>query len=584
MTPSRRITLGFRPFLWLLADAAIVAAIAWPAAALLLFLVNPELPFTPAGFLATMLAILPQALLVFVVAGPLLVLLGMALSVGRTTRRGISARYLLRFALLDLILLLLASYDQWRVTATLLPEPARAALAVTVGTFSVAGLVALALIVVDARRPGAVRPSWLAALALGTIVSLALAGDLRRVRIPRAVPLEIRGFAVQRPVLLFEVPGMSLAELEGLAQRGATPSLESLFRSGVVLAVEPTSVPDPLSQHASLVTGRRPEEHRILGSVRFRPRGSDRLSFGILPRGLLFWPSLALGLWEQEPVTHDSLRALPLAGIARGLGLAVAIVGDPLGTPPPNEFSVLVPRAALRRGARIDLGDAGGVTCEELAPLGERFFDPPAAELPTTARFELEVREALEADRCALEAGRLAASTRRFAIVHVRLGGLDRVLRQFAGWRPEAPARGAAERELEAYGRVVARYARELDPAGGALASAGPEDALVALVSPYGYHPRDDLGRLLEALGGVTGATATIRGAPPGALLLAGEGVAAGERGAFTTPLVSVLPTLLWGAGLPAAADMGPVAFEAFTPEFVAAHPLVTVPSYGRKR
>ncbi len=584
MTPSRRVTLGFRPFLWLLADAAIVASIAWPAAALLLFIVNPELPFTPAGFLATMLGILPQALLVFVLAGPLLVLIGMVLSVGRTTRRGLSARYLLRFALLDALLLWLASLDQWRLTSPLLPEPARAALAITLGAFAATFLVALALIVVDARRPGAVRPSWLAALAVAVIVSLALAGDLRRVRIPRPVPLEIRGFAVERPILLFEVPGMSLEDLEGFARRGAAPALESLFQTGAVFEVQGSSVPDALSLHATLVTGRGPEEHRILGSQRYRPRGSSRLSFGILPRGLLFWPSLALGLWEPEPVMHDSLRAVPLAGIARGLGLPIAIVGDPLGSSAPNKTSVLVPFSALRRGERVEVGDAGSVTCEALAPLGDRFFDPPAGELPVTARLELGVRAALEADLCALAAGKLAAGTGRFAIVHVRLGGLEQVLRQFAGWRPEDPARSASEREIESYGRVVARYARELDPAGGALAEAGPPDALIALVSPHGYRARDDLGRVVEALTGVTGPTGTIRDAPAGALLLAGDGVAVAERGAASTPLVSILPTLLWGAGLPAAADMGPVAFEAFTPEFVATHPLITVPSYGRKR
>ena len=87
MKLKRRIAEGFRPFLWLLADAAVVGAIAWPAAALLLFLVNPELPFTPAGFFATMVAILPQALLVFVLAGPLLVLIGTAIAVLSTDGR-----------------------------------------------------------------------------------------------------------------------------------------------------------------------------------------------------------------------------------------------------------------------------------------------------------------------------------------------------------------------------------------------------------------------------------------------------------------------------------------------------------------
>ena len=71
---------------------------------------------------------------------------------------------------------------------------------------------------------------------------------------------------------------------------------------------------------------------------------------------------------------------------------------------------------------------------------------------------------------------------------------------------------------------------------------------------------------------------------PPGALVLGGEGVVPEGHRAGEIALESVLPTLLWGAGLPAAADMGPIATQAFTPEYVVAHPVIGVPSYGKRR
>ncbi len=585
MKLKRRIAEGFRPFLWLLADAAVVAAIAWPAAALLLFLVNPELPFTPGGFFATMGAILPQALLVFVLAGPLLVLLGNAFAVGRSSTRGFRVRHIVRFAVLDAFLLWLAAFDQWRVTGPLLPDATRAALAITVSALGAATVVALGFVVMDARRPGSVRSPWIVALAVAVLVALAGAGDMRRVRFPDPAPIDIRGFAAERPLILFEVPGLSLEALEGYAERGTAPALESLLTSGSVMTVSGGIVEEPLALHATLITGRGPEQHRVLGPLRYRPRGGGGgVSFGILPRGLLFWPSLKLGLWDAVPVSAPALRAVSVAGIARALGLPVAIVGDPLAGRPPNPESVIVPTDALGAGQTVALGAAGSVTCVDAGPIGDRFFDPPAGELPGTRRLEALVRAALDADLCALAVGKQLAATGRFALVHVRLGGLERITRQFAGWQPGSTARGASDREIEAYGRVLARYVRQLDPAGGELVSAGPPGALVALVSPCGVVPRNDLGRLAEALAGISGPTASTDGPPPGSLILAGAGVVPGGHRAGEIALESVLPTLLWGAGLPAAADMGPIATQAFEPEYVAAHPVIGVPSYGKRR
>jgi hypothetical protein len=78
-------------------------------------------------------------------------------------------------------------------------------------------------------------------------------------------------------------------------------------------------------------------------------------------------------------------------------------------------------------------------------------------------------------------------------------------------------------------------------------------------------------GRGLEGLAG---------GAPDGLLLLAGEGIEAGEL-LDRAALVDVMPTLLYAMGLPIARDLdGEVLTGAFENAFLARGPLTFVPSY----
>ena len=89
------------PALWLFGDASVAALLAGPAETLLLFLLSPESPLTLGGFGSTLWALMPQIVALYVLLGPALVMLGMALRVGKTTRRGLSVRFVLRFAPLE---------------------------------------------------------------------------------------------------------------------------------------------------------------------------------------------------------------------------------------------------------------------------------------------------------------------------------------------------------------------------------------------------------------------------------------------------------------------------------------------------
>ncbi len=578
-----RVRGGLSPWLWLIADAGVAALVAIPAETLLLYLLSPDLALTLGGFASTALALLPQVIGLFVLAGPALVALGNVFAVGRTTRTGIQPRYVLHFLLLDCALLAVAAVWQWRGVGHLLAGPARAALALTITSLLVATALLAMLALLLARRPSLWPTPWIVAVSLGLLVALGVAAELRRVRPERPRPLVLGAFPPARGVLLVEIPGLSREDLDEGVRLGSLPGLASVLERGTLLPVAGGPVPDTVALHATLVTGKGPREHGILGSVRYRPVFGRR-SFAILPRGLFLRRLLGTPLWEKVPVDWRSLTAVALPEIARGIGVPLAIVGDPLAWPSSEDATrVSWTDRRLAPGGLVPMpGKIPPVICPEFPAdeIADRFFDPPASRLKDTPRLARLVGEALSRDLCALHAARELARADRWPLLQVRLSGYYQVAYQFAGWRPGAPARAVSDMEVAAYGRVLLRYLRELDPPLGELLEAAP-GRLVVVVSEHGMEPRRDVRRLLAELVGKTTPTGTHAGPPAGLVVFAGEGVRPGRCLSEDVPLASVLPTLLWGAGLPPGEDMGPLLPGVFEDEWVAAHPAAPVPSWG---
>jgi hypothetical protein len=87
--------------------------------------------------------------------------------------------------------------------------------------------------------------------------------------------------------------------------------------------------------------------------------------------------------------------------------------------------------------------------------------------------------------------------------------------------------------------------------------------------------------RLLQTLRRRAVVGGTSRKAPDGSLFLLGDGVAAGAFLSSVRP-IDLVPTLLYGLGIPIARDLdGQVITAAFEQSFLATHPLQFVPSYG---
>jgi hypothetical protein len=580
-TLSPRSRLARRALLWRFVDAAIPACLAGPTEVLLLFLLSPDRPLTLGDFAAAMLAMLPQVVLLFGLLGPVIVAIAYLLRVGRTTRRGLSTRYVLRFALLDAFLLLAAAAYQWYAVGDLIPGPGRVALAMMITTLAVAMLLLAGMAVFDLRRPRRVGAPWLAAVGVGLAIALTAAAQVRRVHPRPPEPRSLPGFEMSRPLLIVELPALDPRDLDDYLERGLLPQLERIASEGARASVSGGRLSDTIALHANLITGRTVHEHRLIGAVRYKPVG-DRRSFAVVPRGLFIRPLLATPLWRRVPVGHDSVSTMALPSIADSLGLDLALIGDPLGWPG-GTGDWMVPRRRLDGGRPLPApAGAGALRCPVPETPPPALFDPPASELEQTDRLAKLVGQALAADRCALFAGLQAVKSETFDVVHVRLPGYYDVAYQFAGWRQASPARSAAEREIEAYGRTLTRYAREIGPGLGELMLAGRRRGLVLLISPHGIRARHEATGLLDAVLGRLAPTGTHAGPPSGVLMIAGEGIRP-ERSMRRVPLTSVLPTLLWASGLPPSEEMGSIAFELFDEAFTRTTPVVSVPTYARK-
>ncbi len=559
MNKQSRDLRGLLSIAWLFADAAIAAALAGPAETLLLYVLSPERPLTLGDALATWLAVLPQVFVIFILLGPALVLLGTLLSVGRTTRLGLSVSYILRFALIDAILLALATAAQWRTIGPLLPGRGQVALALMTTALALAALVLFVLALRDFLRPRHTEAPWLVAVCIAVAIALAAAVEIRRVHYAAPEALDLPGVTLSHKLLIVEIPGLGPQAFREYAERGIVPAFAQLARKGVFFPVAARGVADSLALHGSLVTGQGVERHGLFGAVRYRPLGDQR-SFAVLPRGLFLRPLLHTPLWKKIPVDHRALRSVALAGIARSLHIDTALLSDPLGWPAPTPASWVLAEGALKPGARLQLpGQTHPLVCPDPGDVAGLLFDPIADELPESPRLATLLRAALSRDLCALDAATRALASDRFGIVHTRLSGYYDVAYQFAGWRRGSPARAVSDIEISAWGRVLPRYAARLAKPLELLLREDGADRLVVLVSAHGMNPRTDLGRLEEVLTGAMGPTGSHADLPPGLIVLSGSTARRGAREEHAMQLSSVLPTLLWLCSLPIADDMGPI-------------------------
>ena len=534
----------------------------------LLFFLTPELPFRPAPLLRAVAWYGGGlALLSLVVHAPLLLRARARLprflpwSIGTV---------LLAFAVLD------AMQASWY--AYYLPAGINVRLLKAAAWLALLGLIILytALVHAVSRRPyGTGSRALVGVLA---VVSLYVIVERREAYQPRPEATAVRAVVEgQRAVDLYVV-GIDAATLDAilpLAEQGRLPFIAELLREGTYARLRSFTPTRQQPLWATLATGKFPFRHGVRGDlvqpVSFLSPGA-RLR--LLPVGIGFahWGTLAA---RPEPPARDERHARALWEILAQLGVPTGMVGwAPVAAP---ELSFALPERFFSGhaeegwppdvAARAMLFRVGGDQIDPL--LLEGFGSPPAK--PAV--------QALAAD--------LWRETATFWLldrqppVHallLRLPGLAVVSHRWFGGYVAHQLEGEPGERAAQSARLVEDYYRHLDDYLAQLWNRTRGSRLLAVVSPYGvtaaggWRRASSFGRV--PLDGV------LTGDADGVLLLRGEGV---RRGGFVgeAGVEDLVPTLLYGLGLPVGRDMdGRTLTGAFEPAYLAAHPLGFVPSY----
>ena len=431
------------------------------------------------------------------------------------------------------------------------------------------------------RRPYGPRSRiGLAALALLTVY---LVGERREAFRPRPRPAPLPSAVELGPqpnLLVVGLDGATLDAVLPLAQQGRLPFFARLLEQGSYARLESLTPVEPAAQWTTLATGKLPFKHGIAGGRVFL----SRFLAGDAPLRLrpahVGFAGLGGLLLDSRPVDASLRRSLVLWEILGRLGVSAGMLGWPASGPVPDgldfAFADRYFSGAGRResAAPAELAERGllfRVAPEELDPdlasaLGEQV---PYALLGAVAEdlWRQSLSEFLWDQRASTRA-RFLMLPGLGAVSEAYFGGYSYA--QFEGTQKRSHLR-AAESLIAYYGHLDGFLARCWDRLG--------ERRLLAVVSAHGYAPPSVLGRLWRTVAG-RGLEGQAGSAPDGLLLLAGEGVQAGEL-LDRAALVDVTPTLLYAMGLPLARDLdGEVLTGAFESSFLARRPLTFVPSY----
>lgn len=543
---------------------------------LLLFFLNPEVPLTPGRLL--------QAASAGAVAGGLFTgVLGLALA-----RRRERLRRRLPWGLTIALVLVAVLYSSHASHyAFYLPPRINDQLLRTTAWLILATLICFytALLHRVGRRPYGWRSRtafWL--LCLGSLLA---AYNRRAAFTPllvEALPVPPDS-AVERPhLVVVGVDTLSLDTVLPLAEEGVLPFFSAALAEGAYGPLRSFRPSRHQALWTTLGTGQFPYRHGLVGAPSYwSPWFGSDTELRLLPAGLGFqrWALGSARTEGENPARH--LRSLPLTELLARLGVSTGSVGWPASTPRDapllwevsdrffldQDTAEVAPRDWAARARLFQ------VAAEEVEPHWTDALGP-APSAPLLA--------ALQADQWRIG---LVSAFGREAPPHalfVHLTGLERLsaayFSDFAAGRLASPPSSAATiaaAELGAYHRYLAEALAE-------LWRQTPPPRLFVIVSASGPPAPGATEAAWRLVFGGPPLGGAVRRAPDGALFLLGDHIRpgtllTGARG------VDVMPTLLYGLDLPVARDLdGRVLTEAFRPEYLEAHPLAFVPTYGGLR
>jgi len=369
-----------------------------------------------------------------------------------------------------------------------------------------------------------------------------------------AVVANVGRVAGQRPVVVVAVRNLPYDWIITLAGEGKLPFFEQARKGAYFTRLEPFRTSSPKSLWASLATGKLPYRHGVTGRFSYRTlfNGPDpHERFLLLPSGVGF---AAWGL--IPPVQRISAQlpagdALPLWTLFERLLFHASVVNWPSSTG--TSASVVVTDRAVHE-----------------TPHDPTLTGAAAARFNATGLARKQIVQGLSDDLAAAALARTSLAQHHELDV-LALEGFSDAQRALHVYRNDLPPRSSVK------GEALRAYAEELDRVLAALARDYP-DRLLVIVSPSGPAAPElpDTAYFLarEAL------AAEDSGADDGFVLITGAGAAHKENPA-SAYVVDVVPTVLFGAGLPVGRDMdGRVLSDAFQEDFLVRSPLSIIQTY----
>lgn len=346
----------------------------------------------------------------------------------------------------------------------------------------------------------------------------------------------IHAVAGHDPVILIAIRNLPYDWIVTMKGEGLLPWLNAATENAYFTRLEPFPTTSPKSLWASLATGKLPYRHGVTGRFSYKTP-LHREPFLLLPYGVGFRAWGLIPPVERISAPLPSGDALPVWSLFRRLQLPARVV---------RWRSVKT--ASLQRA--------------QIATTAKRFEATGAARPQILAAL-------------ATDLGAAASIRGDVALTAIELDGFELAQRALRVYANEIPPRGTVK------GDAVRVYVQQLDRALAEIVRQHPRHRIV-VCSPYAVTP-PPLPANVWAL--VTDAvTREDPGADDGFMLVTGPEAAHRENPA-TARVVDVVPTLLFGSGLPIARDMdGRILTDAFTDDMLRRSALTVIQTYEAER
>jgi hypothetical protein len=341
--------------------------------------------------------------------------------------------------------------------------------------------------------------------------------------------------AAQAHVIFVAIRNLPYDWIVTMKGEGLLPFFETVTERAFFTRVEAFRTTHTKSLWASLATGKLPHRHGVTGRFSYETPLNRDEPFLLLPYGVAFRAWGLIPPVERVSASLMTGRALPIWSLFERLELPARVVRWP------SVQTLAVPPVVA------------GAAAERFRGSGQQ-----------------RIVDALTSDL-----GAAAAVDGQAALTAVALEGFETAQRALHVFRNELPPRGTRK------GDAVRAYTQQLDRMLADIARRNPRHLLV-ITSPAGVVPPKLPANVWEFATGKVRRDTT--GADDGFLILTGPGAAHREHAAAAS-VVDVVPTVLFGAGLPIGRDMdGRIVTDAFTEEMLRRSTLSAIQTYETER